>query len=804
METDRESLEAQLREALAVSDRLRAENTRLAEEVARLRGPAQPARVPARPVPLRLPLPTGEPLVTKRSPLSEQVALFRKLFCGREDVYATRWEAPDGRVGYSPAVESRWHREHRRYLPLTDAALEAHLAGRQTVGVYPLLRDDSCGFLAADFDREGWRDDVATYLAACADQDVPAALERSRSGDGGHVWVFFASPVPAALARRLGSLLLARALEQRPQMGLDSYDRLFPNQDTLPRGGFGNLIALPLQRRVAREGNSLFVEPVRLTPHADQWVFLSGLRRLAQEEVRSAVARLERASGGLGVRRSDGGDDHAPWDLAPSDQREEKPVPGPFPASVHLTLGNLVYVEKAGLPPALIARLQRLAAFVNPEFHRAQAVRRSTFGIPRIIGCAEDFDRHIGLPRGLCAEARALLAAHGIEVEVRDERSAGTALVAAFHGELTPLQARAAQALLAADCGVLCAPTAFGKTVVAAWLIAQRGVSTLVLVHRQILADQWRERLTTFLELPPSAIGQYGGGRKRTTGQVDVALFQSLGKAGRIQDVVAAYGQVVVDECHRVPAVAFERVLRASPPRFVVGLTATPVRRDGHQPIIKMQCGPIRWRVDPREGAAQRPFAQVAITRPTAFRWATPESPRIADLYAALSMDGARNALICADVVRLAEEGRTPLLLTERTAHLDLLASLLRDSIPHLVVLRGGMGVRRRRAALEELAAIPAGARWVLLATGRYIGEGFDQARPDTLLLAMPVSWKGTLQQYAGRVSRTYPGKREVRIYDYADLFVPVLARMHRRRLRGYQALGYDLRTEGAAGPAAE
>jgi len=805
VQTDRESLEAQLRDALAECARLRADNARLSAELARLRGATAAVSVPTAPVPLRLPLlPVGEPLVTKRSPLSEKVALFRRLFRGREDVYATRWEAPDGRAGYSPAARSRWHREQGQYLPLTDAVVERHLAGRQTVGAYPLLRDETCTFVAADFDKGGWREDADAYLAACRALDVPAALERSRSGDGGHVWVFFEAPVPAAMARRLGSALLARALEQRPQMGLDSYDRLFPNQDTLPRGRFGNLIALPLQRIPARAGNTLFVEPKSLIPYPDQWVFLSGLRRLAPEEVRSVVAALERAGGGLAVHRSGAEDGDAPWLLSPAGKRTEKPVPGPFPPSVRVTLGNLVYVEKAGLPPALLGRLQRLAAFQNPEFYRAQALRRSTFGIPRIIGCADDFDRNLGLPRGLLAEVRDLLSAHGIATEIHDERTAGAAIDAAFRGELTPAQAEAAEALLAEQCGVLCAPTAFGKTVVAAHIIAARGVSTLILVHRQILAEQWRQRLSAFLDLPPQSIGQYGGGRKKTSAQVDVALFQSLARAGRIDDLVAGYGQVIVDECHRVPAVSFERVLKAARARFVVGLTATPVRKDGHQPIIGMQCGPIRFRLDPKDSAAQRPFAQVAITRPTAFQWTVPEPGRIADLYAALATDEARNALICADVLRLVEEGRMPLLLTERTAHLDVLASRLEGSVQHLVTLRGGMGAHRRRAALAELAGVPEGASCVVLATGRYIGEGFDQARPDTLLLAMPVAWQGTLQQYAGRISRPHPGKREVRIYDYADLAVPVLARMHRRRQKGYRALGYGVRTEEGTGAAAE
>lgn len=793
--------------------RVRADNERLQAELRRRDAEAREAGGQLAPLQLRLPLGRPDaPAVTKRSPLAEQVALFRQLFRGRRDVYALRWQNADGRSGYAPAALGAEQRKQQMYLPLTDKVIEQHLAGTLTAGVYPLLHDDSCWFLAADFDKQGWAADASAYLAACRERDLPAALERSRSGNGGHVWIFFAEPVAAARARRLGESLLTRAMELRPELGLDSYDRLFPNQDTLPRGGFGNLIALPLQRGPARRGNSLFVDPATLAPFPDQWVFLAGRERLASRQLEMVVKAAERAGAvlavGGGLAEADEGDD--PWALPPSGKAVAKRVAGPFPTSVRVVLGNLVYVDKTGLPAAMLKRIWCLAAFPNPEFHRRQALRFSTRGTPRVAHCAEEFDRQIGLPRGLLDDLRELLRAHGIAVELVDERNPGRPLATAFRGELTPPQRQAVAAVLAGDCGVLCAPTAFGKTVIGTWLIAARRVNTLILVHRQVLVDQWRAHLATFLDLPPRAIGQIGAGRKRPTGQIDIALFQSLSRQGAVADLVAEYGQVIVDECHHVPAKAFEPVLRAARARFVLGLTATPIRRDGQQPVIAMQCGPVRFRVDAKAEAAARPFEQLVVPRPTAFQLpAGSESSGIQGIYAALAADETRNALICADVLDLLAEGRTPLLLTERIDHLELLEARLGAVVPNLVVLRGGTGARGRLAVSAALAGIPADQPCVLLATGRYIGEGFDATRPDTLLLTLPVSWRGTVWQYAGRVSRPRPGKHEVRVYDYADLGVPVLASMHRKRLKAYRAVGYSLRPPpvpaprpGAPGPA--
>ena len=607
------------------------------------------------------------------------------------------------------------------------------------------------------------------------------------------------------LARKLGAHLLTETMERRPDIGLDSYDRFFPNQDTLPPGGFGNLIALPLQKRARDSGNSVFVDE-RFAPYPDQWEFLSTIRRITRQEVEEIVRLAEAKGKVIGVRLAAEDEDEAtPWLTPPSRRRKEASTPGPLPETLELVLGNQIYIPKEALPPALRNRLIRMAAFQNPEFYKAQAMRLSTYDKPRIIACAEDHPKHLGLPRGCLDELLQTLSDLNIQPMVQDQRNAGQPLKMTFQGELRTEQAVAAQAMLAHDTGVLAATTAFGKTVVAAWLMAQRGVNTLVLVHRRQLQEQWIERLSTFLGMPARAIGRIGGGRKKPTGLVDVAVIQSLVRNGVVDDLVGNYGHLIVDECHHLSAQSFELVARQAKAKFVTGLSATVTRKDGHHPIIFMQCGPVRYRGNAKQQAAAHPFEHKAMVRPTGFRPLRPAHPNVRmqfhQLYEELVAEEERNRLICQDVLQALGEGRSPLVLTERNEHLDALANRLGPEVQHLVVLRGGMRKKELNALPARLAAIPAGEARLILATGRYVGEGFDDARLDTLFLTLPVSWHGTIAQYAGRLHRLYDGKREVRVYDYADLNVPMLARMFDRRCRGYEAIGYTIELPGSAVP---
>ncbi|MDI6816022.1 MAG: DEAD/DEAH box helicase family protein, partial [Actinomycetota bacterium] len=796
-----DDLTSRLEKALAENARLCDENRRLREQ-------------------LGLPVVAVEPVqttifditqgcsntITNLSSAEAKIALFRSLFQGREDVFAMRWEGRSGKSGYSPACLHEWDRElcakprikcaqceNREFRAVTDEIINNHLSGKYTIGIYPLLLDETCWFLAVDFDKAVWRDDVAFFIQACKEVEVPVTIERSRSGEGAHVWIFFDQPISAALARKLGCALLTRTMEKRHQLGLDSYDRLFPNQDTLPKGGFGNLIALPLQFEAKKNGNSLFLD-ANFEPHPDQWAFLSSIKRVRAKDVNRIVKEVVSGGDVIGVRSKFFDEDEKPWTLSPSGTRPLKMIEGRLPESVRLILSNMIYVEKRGLPPAMLNHLMRLAAFQNPEFYKTQAMRLSTFGKPRVISCAEDFDNYIGLPRGCLSDVLEALAVHGVRAELADERFAGNYIDVGFRGELAPLQQEAANAALAHDIGVISAETAFGKTVIGAWLIAERKVNTLVLVHRRQLMDQWCERLKTFLNQSPKEIGLIGGGKAKPTGVIDIGIIQSLNAKGQVKDLVADYGQVIVDECHHISAFSFEQVLKQAKAKYVVGLTATPVRKDGHQPIIFMQCGPIRFQVKAKEQAEKRPFEHYVIPRFTGFRVPIDKDAQeltIQEIYAEITASEIRNQLIAGDVVKAQESGRNCLVLTERTAHVELLTRKLRDNIPDVIALTGSMGTKETKNILARISETPIDKPLTLVATGKYIGEGFDEPRLDTLFLAMPISWKGTLQQYAGRLHRLYEDKNEVQIYDYVDVHIRMLERMYNKRLKGYASIGY-------------
>ena len=783
-------LERQCGEARARVQTLRAQKTAVHESPPQYVTPSSP--------------PTAQGSLTP-----ERVQLFRQLFRGREDVFARLWTNPKKQTkGYAPACANEWVRgvcekprvkcgecPNQAFLPVDDKAIQGHLQGQHVVGVYPLLPDETCWFLAVDFDGTGWRDDVAAFVETCASVGCPAAVERSRSGNGAHGWLFFAAPVAASLARNLGSFLLTETMARRHQLSMRSYDRLFPNQDTLPRGGFGNLIALPLQPAATRNGNTLFVDTT-WTPHPDQWATLASVPRLEPALVESLVKAASRLGQIVGVRSAGLGDeaeDAAPWTRPPSGTRKAPVIPGPLPSEVRAVLAQRLFIAKAGLPSALLNQIKRLAAFQNPEFYKKQRMRLSTAGTPRVIACAEESPEHLALPRGCRPDLEVLLRQYGVRLVIDDQRTDGELLDVQFHGELTPLQEDSARALLSHDTGVFVGPPGMGKTVLGVYLAAQRRRSTLVLVHRRPLLDQWKAQLALFLGVEGTAIGEIGRGKQKTTGRLDVAMLQSVTRGGTVDDRVAAYGQVIVDECHHMPAVSFERVLSEVRARYVVGLTATPQRRDGHQPITEMQLGPVRYTASHSGPGGGRPFSARLVIRETRFRLASEQAALpIQVLYRELAADAARNDLILTDVIRAVDEGRSPILLTERKDHLAFFADRLRGFVKHLIVLQGGMTEKERRASGAALAAIPDDEERLVLATGRYIGEGFDDARLDTLFLALPISWKGTLVQYTGRLHRPHPGKTDVRIFDYVDRTVPMLLKMFERRLRAYRAIGYQ------------
>jgi len=801
-----DELIGEIEEAEALLSRLETQQGQARTRLAALR--EELASQERAPPGIRVHLPATLPQPAPRNP-EEKVRLFRQLFRGRVDVFPTRFVSrKTGKPGYAPACTNKFVRgvcelpkvkcgecPNQAFVPVDDAAVLAHLQGRHVMGVYPLLEDETCWFLAVDFDKSTWTEDVLAFVATCRQVGLPAAVERSRSGSGAHVWFFFKEPVPAVIARRMGCYLITETMSRRHELSMDSYDRLFPSQHTMPRGGFGNLIALPLQRGPRQQGNSVFLDDqLQALPGDQQWAYLAAVPRIDRETVDRITGEAARQGSVIGVRMAEPAEaeEAEPWARPPSGRPRFVPIAEPLPERIRSVLSQLLFVEKAELPSPLLNQIKRLAAFQNPEFYKKQSLRLSTALTPRVICCAQDLPQHVGLPRACLTELKALLREHGVALDVEDKRASGEALRVSFRGRLTRVQHQAARALLGHDIGVFVAPPGVGKTVVGTYLVAERGCSTLILVHRRPLLDQWRAQLSLFLGLEPKAIGQIGGGKRSANGRLDVAMIQSLVRAGKVADLVAGYGQVIVDECHHVPAVSFERVLAEVKARYVVGLTATPQRRDGQHPITEMQLGPVRFAVDTKSEAARRPFEHRLIVRETAFRLpAASRAPSIQELYAALAADKRRNELILNDVIASLEEGRSPILLTERKDHLEYFAERLQKFARHLVVLHGSMTARKRNAAKDLLAAIPPDQERLVLATGRYVGEGFDDARLDTLFLALPISWKGTLVQYTGRLHRLHPGKSEVRIFDYVDREVPMLLRMFEKRLRGYRAIGY-------------
>jgi superfamily II DNA or RNA helicase len=778
---------AQARKRLAELDRLRADAAARLQALGRLR--ASP----------RAELHASDG--AERSPAAK-VRLFRDLFSGREDVFAVRWEnRARGRAGYAPRCDNEWRQgvcgkpkvrcgacRNQAFVVLDDRELLAHLQGHQVVGIYPLLSNDTCRLLAIDLDGSSWQTDSRAIRETCRSLELEPAIERSRSGNGAHIWFFFMGAVAAADARRLGFMILTRTMASGAALGVDSYDRLFPSQDVLPSGGFGNLIALPLQLHARKVGNTEFLND-ELEPHQDQWSYLAEVPKIAPDLLGELIAQSDEDEA-LGVRSPTEG---SPMPWRPPRPLRERLREESMPEAVVATLADRLYVDRSALPPALAHAIKRLATFSNPMFLERQRMRMSVARTPRVIGCFEDLAQHIAVPRGCLAEAEALLAEFGVRLEVEDERVNGEPLAIQFDGNLNETQQRAVDAMLVNETGVLSAPPGWGKTVVATSLIAARGCSTLVLVHRKPLVEQWAERLSEFSDISPNAIGRIGGGRRRRTMQIDIAMVQTLARAEGANELLRAYGHVVIDECHHVPAVSIERLLAAIPARYVTGLTATPYRRDGHQPIINMQCGPIRHAVDARTVRQQHGLELLILRRDTSFDPSLlPSEASIQEIYGALAADEDRLQLVVADARELLNEGRAVMILTERRDHLERLAVSLRNDVPNVVVLHGGIQGKARRAALQHLADVPDDEPRLVLATGRYIGEGFDDPRLDTLLLTMPIAWKGTVVQYAGRLHRAHPAKRDARIYDYVDSDVPVLRRMYGKRLRAYQKMGYS------------
>ena len=777
---------------------------------------------------------THQNSVTRKSSTQEKINLYKSIFIGRDDVFALRWyNAKSGKSGYSPVCANKWIQgkcdlkksscstcPFKSPIQLNDTYFFNHLAGkdefcRDVIGLYPLMAGNVCRFLAIDFDahkpktqtsadsteykNDFWKSDILAVHKTCYEYKIPSYIEISRSGNGGHLWFFFSENISARLARNFGTAILKLSMQKRHSISFETFDRMFPNQDEIPKGGFGNLIALPLQGKAVREGHSVFVDE-NFIPFQDQWQVLNSIQKLDEQIINITLRKINEQI--LDFVEKDDEDmskktEHFNLSADKQKQHDESFQKSDFPSIVQIILSNCVEISKSGISEQALGILHRTAVFTNPEYYKNLRMHLPLYNIPHFIDCSKENENHLLLPRGNLDYVLSIISNAGAAYKITDNRETGISIDVQCKIELYEEQKDALGKMMKSDIGILSAGTGFGKTIVASALIAERKINTLILVQSHALLEQWKKSIKNNLGISPGTIAS---GKDKSTGIIDVAIVKSLveTQSDEVKLRSHKYGMLIVDEAHHVSAFTTENLVSSFKAKYVYGLTATPIRRDGHQKIIFYQCGKILYSTTSRQMNESQNFEHYFIPRFTSFHYMPEDndsSPvKINKLYEMLVQNDARNTLIAEDVKSAVEKGKTPLILSERIEHLELLYENLKSFAKNVILITGKGTAKQKRGQLEKLNEIPASESLIILATGKYAGEGFDYPRIDTLFLGMPFSWKGTLSQYCGRLHRNFFGKEEVVIYDYVDFRLPVFDRMYQNRLKGYKQLGYSVK----------
>ena len=765
---------------------------------------------------------------------------FFSMFWGRQDVYAKRSVNKEtGKAAYYPQCNNFWtnvcHKKikdginckdckNRSYKTITKKDILNHLQGNaynasDVIGVYPLLSNGTCRFMVFDFDNhdkdaeekdfansdDTWVEEVESMREICVLNGIEPLVERSRSGRGAHIWIFFDKPIAASFVRKFGFALLDKGAEQINLKSFKYYDRMLPAQDSLPEdSAVGNLIALPLQGKALQDGNSAFIDG-NWNAYPNQWETLFNKPRLSQGFLEEKIKEWSNIIDDIAANAAES-DREKPWNRMQHFNKND--VEG----KLHIILSNGIYVDNTNLKVAMQNRIRRMAAISNPVFYKNQAIGTSNYDTARWIYLGKDhLSGYIQIPRGLQDELWENIKQADIDYEMEDERQQGRKINVDFKGELRPEQDKALKELIRYDNGILHAATAFGKTVVSSAIIAQKKINTLIILESSALIEQWKEALEIFLNinegLPAyetktgrvrkrkSLIGTLQGAHDSMTGIIDIAMAGSLCKKGKYHKMMNEYGLVLIDECHHSASETIANVLKEVKAKYVYGVTATPKRGDGLEKINYMLIGPIRYSYTAKEKAKEQGMQHLVyprFTRTVPPRGVITDKMHPNEAYEIIHNNDVRDEQIIEDVKNCVAAGRTPVVLSRYKDHSEKFYERLKSYADHVFLMTGNNSKKEHRKILEQMHQVDKNESLILIATGSLVGEGFDFPRLDTLFMATPVSFRGVVEQYAGRLNRDYAGKENVIIYDYVDNHIPMFNNMYMKRLKAYKQIGYE------------